>query len=312
MKPLVVLLLIGLNTLTGTGQSLEQKEGFVNVDGGRIWYKVVGQGKGSPLLLIHGGPGGRSCSGIPGYSLLGDERQIIFYDQLGSGNSDRTTDTTLWKLSHFVDEVVALREALGLKELNILGHSWGATVAVEYMLTKKPSGVKSVIFAGPLLSTPVWMSDAKILLSQLPIAVQDTIKKYEALKKYDTPSYRAATDSFNIRFNRRHKPKELTGCEGVPPGNRDIYFYMWGSTEFNAIGNLKNFDRVGRLHELKLPVLFIAGRYDEARPESMLDFQKLVKGSKVSIIEGSAHGLMNDRPEEYRAAIRKFLNLLEK
>ncbi|MEJ0057298.1 MAG: hypothetical protein WDN75_17555 [Bacteroidota bacterium] len=42
---------------------------------------------------------------------------------------------------------------------------------------------------------------------------------------------------------------------------------MWGSTEFNAIGN-KNFDRVNRLHELKLPVLFIAGRYDEARPEN--------------------------------------------
>jgi proline iminopeptidase len=289
-------------------QLLEEKEGFIAVEGGRIWYKVVGKGKGIPLLLIHGGPGGRSCSGIPGYSLLGDDRQIIFYDQLGSGNSDKSTDTTLWKLSHFVNEVVALRETLGVKEVNILGHSWGATVAVEYMLTKKPAGVKSVIFAGPLLSTPVWMKDAKILLSQLPQPVQDTIEKYERLQKFDNPAYRIATDSFNARYNRRVKSASSTACDGFGPGNRAIYYYMWGSTEFNAIGNLKKFDRVSRLHELKLPVLFVAGRYDEARPETMYDFQKLVKGSRVSIIEGSAHGLMNDRPEQYRAAIRKFLN----
>ncbi|MEJ0057297.1 MAG: alpha/beta fold hydrolase [Bacteroidota bacterium] len=172
MKHLISTLFILFLFIESPGQLLEQREGYVPVEGGRIWYKVVGTGKGVPLLLIHGGPGGRSCSGIPATPCLATKDKSFFYDQLGSGNSDRTTDTTLWRLSHFVDEVDALRNALGLKEVNILGHSWGATVAVEYMLTKKPTGVKSVIFAGPLLSTPVWMKDAQILLSQLPPAVQ--------------------------------------------------------------------------------------------------------------------------------------------
>jgi len=103
------------------------KEGFVNVDGGKIWYKIVGEGDGDPLLVLHGGPGSRSCSMIPGFSLISKERPVIFYDQLGSGNSDRPTDTTLWNIGRFVDEIDYLRNDLELNKLHILGHSCGST-----------------------------------------------------------------------------------------------------------------------------------------------------------------------------------------
>ena len=93
----------------------------MNVEGGRIWYKIVGKGKGIPLLRIHGGPGSRSCGSIPGYSLLGDERPVIFYDQLGSGFSDRPTDTTLWQLPRFVNEIDKLRDAFKFKGTSYIG-----------------------------------------------------------------------------------------------------------------------------------------------------------------------------------------------
>ena len=285
------------------------RQGFVKVKGGRIWYKVVGAGKGVPLLLIHGGPGSKSCDGIPAYSTLGNDRPIIFYDQLGSGFSDRPTDTTLWQLPRFVDEITALRKELNLKEINILGSSWGGTVAVEYMLSQKPKGVKSVIFAGPLLSTSRWMRDAKILLSQLSQPVQDTIQKYESLKFYDHKSYIAATDSFNIQYlSRKPGPRiAVPDCEGAGKSNSQIYRYMWGPTEFNATGTLKSFERTERLHEIKEPVLFITGRFDEARPETMYEFQKEIPGSKVEIIENSGHNKVRDNPADYLNEIRKFL-----
>ena len=292
-------------------QRIQPKEGFVNVQGGRIWYKIVGTGKGGvPLLLIHGGPGSRSCEGIPGYSLLSDERPIIFYDQLGSGYSDRPTDTLLWKLPRFANEIDSLRKALDLKELHILGSSWGATVLIEYMLTKKPKGVKSVIFSGPLLSTPIWMKDAKILLAQLPQNTQDTIKKYESLKEYNAPSYLAATDSFYAKFMSVKEWPYIppSNCDNVMGFNDAVYNYMWGATEFNATGTLRNFDRTNRLHELTQPVLFIAGRFDEARPETMYEFQKLVPKSKVTIIENAAHYKIIDQPIMFTNAIRRFLN----
>jgi proline iminopeptidase len=284
-------------------------EGFVQVEGGRIWYKKEGLTNETPLLIIHGGPGSRSCDGIPVYTALGNERPIIFYDQLGSGNSDRPTDTTLWNLPRFVDEVTSLRKELGLKELHILGSSWGAAVAIEYLLSQKPEGVKSVIFAGPLLSSTRWMEDAKILLAQLPKNLQDTINKYEELEQYSAPSYLAATDSFYVRHLSR-KWGTITApatCDGVASFNSQVYQYMWGPTEFKATGTLKHFDRTDRLHELELPVLFVTGQYDEARPETMYEFQKQVKNAKVEIIENSGHMKTIDNPHQYINVIRSFL-----
>lgn len=313
MKYLLSFILIIHYSCFNINQSLEPGEGYVNVKGGRIWYKIVGNGEGIPLLVIHGGPGGRSCGSMSGYSLLADETPVIFYDQLGSGNSDRPTDTTLWRLERFVNEIDELRKHLGLKKLHILGHSWGGTVLAEYMLTKKTEGVQSVIFSSPLISTPVWMNDAKILLAQLPKNIQDTITKYEDLKKYTDSSYIAATDTFYSRFLsvKQWPPASKKDCDSVPKFNEQVYNYMWGPTEFNATGTLKNFDRAQSLNTIKQPIIFIAGKFDEARPETMYEFQKLVPHAKVEIIEGAAHSTAIDQPGAYTIVIRKFLKNIE-
>src|SRR5687768_7077068 len=78
-------------------------EGFIEVEGGKVWYKIFGSDKKkTPILLLHGGPG------FPGYYLspletLSLDRPVIFYDQLGCGRSDKPTDTALWKLKRFVE-----------------------------------------------------------------------------------------------------------------------------------------------------------------------------------------------------------------
>jgi proline iminopeptidase len=295
-------------------QTLRAHEGFVKVEGGKIWYKIVGEGKGIPLLLIHGGPGARSCSGIPQYSLLANERPVIFYDQLGSGMSDIPTDTALWKLSRFVDEIDSLRKHLGLKQLHILGHSWGGAVLIEYLLTKKPGGIRSAIFAGPLLSTSLWIKDAKKLLALLPQPIQDTISKYESERDYQAPAYLAATDSFYARFlSVKQWPMAVNAeCEKGLSGNLQVYNYMWGPTEFTATGTLINFDRTNRLKELKQPVLFIGGRYDEARPATMKHFHQMVPQSKLIIIENAGHNTAVDQPVKFTNALRKFMFSVER
>ena len=113
-----------------------------------------------------------------------NERPVVFFDQLESGMSDRPNDTSLWKISNFVDQLDTIQKALNLEEFHLLGSSWGGAVVIEYLLSDYEGIVKSAIFSGPLLSTPKWISDAEILLSRLPQSVQDTIKKYEALKKF--------------------------------------------------------------------------------------------------------------------------------
>ncbi len=291
-----------------------KEEGYVAVDGGKIWYKILGkEKKGIPLLIMHGGPGGRSCSMIPGFSLLATDRPVIFYDQLGSGNSERPTDITLWKTERFVNEINQLRSALNLDELHIMGHSCGSTFLIEYLITKKPKGIKSVIFSSPMISTPDWIADAKLLLSQLPSSVKDTINKYETLKNYTAPTYIAATDSFYARhLSRKQWPYKLASCENAGSGNDSIYNYMWGPTEFNATGTLLNFDRTSDLDKIKEPILFVTGEYDEARPETMFRYQKLSNHAVVEIIDNAAHMTMIDQPEKLAEVINKFLKSVER
>lgn len=290
-----------------------EREGYVDVEGGKIWYKIMGEGNGVPLLVLHGGPGSRSCSMIPGLSLLGDDRPIIFYDQLGSGNSDRPTDTTLWNTDRFVDEIDHLRNKLNLKELHILGHSCGSTFLIEYMVTKKPKGVKSIVFSSPMISTSDWIADAKILLSQMPIELQDTIRKYETLENYKATEYLAAVDSFYARHLSRKSWPYIPNaeCENVAGFNEQVYNYMWGPTEFTATGTLIDFDRTTDLDKIEEPILFVSGEYDEARPETMYKYQKMSKNASVEIIGNAAHSTMIDQPEKMTEVVGNFLRNID-
>ena len=312
MKVKIGILVLMLLFTGGKKNMLE--EGYVNVPGGRIWYRVIGSGNGIPLIAIHGGPGGRSCSMIDGFSLLADERPVVVYDQLESGNSDRPGDTSLWKLNYFVEELKLLVKALDLKEYHLLGSSWGAAILVEYMLTQDTTGVRSVIFSGPLLSTSQWIKDARVLLSRLPQNLQDTINKYEKLEDFNTPAYLAATDSFYSRFlSRNHLSKKRTGdnCKGVPGFNEKIYNYMWGPSEFTMRGTLYDFDRTRELHKIKQPVLYIIGEYDEVLPETAANYCSLTPHAELRITQDAAHAQLRDQPFEYTHALREFLNETE-
>jgi proline iminopeptidase len=122
---LIVVAAASLTFMHCTSHTLSPGEGFVDVSGGRVWYRVVGSGRGTHLLLLHGGPGVPSLYLKP-LEGLADERPVIFYDQLGSGQSDHPKDSSLWTIERFVKEVGQVRKALGLDQIHLYGHSWGS------------------------------------------------------------------------------------------------------------------------------------------------------------------------------------------
>ncbi len=288
------------------GQSLSPREGYVQVEGGKVWYKIIGTGAGTPLLYIHGGPGSTHCPIIDAYSLISDQRPMIFYDQLGCGLSDHPTDTTLWRPERFANEIDSIRKALHLSEIVLMGQSWGGTVLIDY-LSKNPAGVQSAIFASPLISTDIWMKDAKALLSDMPKPVKDTIRKYEALRVYDGAEYKKATELFYARHYIRKPSTKWDDCKRVHQGNDELYLYMWGPTEFSATGTLKPYNRINDLKKLNFPVLFIAGEFDEVRQQTLKRFHKKVNGSKMIILTDSGHFIQYDQPVLFCSSIADFL-----
>jgi proline iminopeptidase len=276
------------------------------VPGGPVWYRMVGAGPGIPLLALHGGPGGTSC----GFSLLeslGDQRPVVRYDQLGTGRSGRPDDLSLWEVERFVEALDSVRRQLGLDQVHLLGHSWGGGLAAAYVLAKGTEGIVSLTLSSPLLSTRQWVADANLLRRQLPADIQNILLRHEQAGTTGSEEYQEASRLFYERHvYAGEKPPEPDACNGAP-WNPVIYEHMWGPTEFHATGNLLDFDVTGRLHEIDVPVLFIAGEFDEARPETVQGFQQLVGNARFELIEGAAHATLSKKPERYTDILEDFL-----
>ena len=301
---LAFLFLVSLSL--GAAHADERRSGFIAAPGGPVWYEVMGGGEGVPLLALHGGPGGTSC-GLQVLAPLGDERAVIRYDQLGSGRSGRPDDRALWNRDRFVAELDALRSALNLTEVHILGHSWGGALAAYYYLETEAAGVHSLILSSPLISTPQWIADTNSLRAQLPRRVQRVLTEHENAGTTDSQAYRAAEDRFNELFVRRGEAVESYTCPDAP-WNPVIYNHMWGPTEFFATGTLQDFDLTKRLDEITVPVLLLTGEFDEARPETVEGFADLVPDARFVVIPGVAHASASRAPDLYRDLVRSFLD----
>ncbi len=278
------------------------------VPGGNIWYRVSGVSKGVPVVLIHGGPG-MSSFYIKPLEALGTDRQVIRYDQLGAGKSDRITDTAMFKVDHFVNELELLRAHLGIDKWHIIGHSWGSILATEYY-RKYPEHVASMSLAGAALSLPQWTSNVRFLLTTLPQPMQEAIKKTEETGNYNDSLYQQAMGQFYGTYVFR-TPVMADFDSMVATQNTDIYMYMQGPSEFTITGTLKNYDITPFLPEIKVPTLFTVGEFDEAGPEVVKGYAEKVPGAEYVVLKGAAHMSMWDAPEENVRVEREFLNRVD-
>jgi proline iminopeptidase len=306
---LILLLVFILVSGCRNNPYLVSGEGYIKVEGGRIWYRILGEGNKTPLMLLHGGPGGTSWGLYP-LGEISKDRPIIFFDQLGSGHSDFHYDTTLMTIEHFVYQVHQLKTALKLRQFYLYGHSWGTTLAMEYYLLY-PKGIKALIFNSPMFSEPVWSSDADTLIGLLPDSIQFAIETAEMKGVYNVHGYGQAIDVYSKNYILRNS-YIITDIDSLPAnGNDSIYRYMWGPSEFTATGTLKNYDITSRLAEIRIPSLFITGEFDEARPSSVQYFHTLVPGSKFEVIKDAGHATMHDNVRQNIKSITDFLNETE-
>ncbi|WP_129690985.1 proline iminopeptidase-family hydrolase [Gottfriedia acidiceleris] len=285
-------------------------EGFIEVTGGKVWYQFHNKNSSKiPVVVLHGGPGSSHYS-MQGLHVLAEDRPVIFYDQLGCGKSDRPTETTLWNIDRFVEELAQIREALSLDEFHILGHSWGTTLGAAYYLSR-PVGVKSIIFSSPCLSAPLWAEDQDRNRKLLPIDVQETLIKCEENGTTDSEEYKNANAVFNKHFVCRLDPYPEFLKKGKQYRNPEVYNIMWGPSEFHVTGNLKDFDCTSKLKDIQVPTMYTCGRYDEATPKSTEYFSELTPNGKFHVFEQSAHMPYIEEPEEYIRVVESFLKEVE-
>ena len=284
------------------------KTGFLKFRQYQTYYEVYGEPSQSkyPLLVIHGGPGSSHnyLLGLSDLAHLG--RQVIFYDQIGCGLSDSSLDDALWNIPTYLEELSTVRTALGLRDIHLLGHSWGGMLAIEYLLSRPP-GVHSATLASAMISMPMYQREVEKLKKDLPPRTYATMIANEATGTTDSAEYARAYKVYKSRhiFRGKSLPQHLQGPSN--PSSNAAYLKLWGPSEAWASGSLKSWDRVSRLHEITAPTLITSGQYDELTPNQAEVTRVNIPNSELEIFTAGSHLTHVEFRDEYVNRIHEFL-----
>jgi proline-specific peptidase len=287
-------------------------EGRIPFKGYSTWYRIAGEGEAPgklPLLALHGGPGAAHDYLESLDAIAETGRRVIYYDQLGCGNSSLPEKKPeMWTVQLYVEEVDVVRQALGLERIHLLGQSWGGMLAMEYMLTQ-PKGIASLTIASSPASMMQWVAEANRLRKLLPPDVQATLEQHEAAGTTDHPDYKAATQVFYDRHLCRLLPypdyfrRSFEKLEANP----EVYNTMNGPNEFHVVGTIKDWDIIDRLPEIKAPTLVTSGKYDEATPLIAGTVYTGIPGARWVLFDNSSHSAHVEEAERYMQVLSAWL-----
>jgi proline iminopeptidase len=278
-----------------------------------VWTKRIGNNPKIKLLLLNGGPGATheyfECfeNFLPAEGI-----EIIYYDQLGCGNSDNPNDVALWDLARYVEEVEQVRKALNLDASNfyLLGHSWGGILAMEYAL-KYQNNMKGLIISNMMSSCPEYGKYAdEILAKQMDPKVLAELNQIEAAKDFTNPRYMELLipnfyEKHILRFPAKDWPEPVNRSMGKL--NQSLYVTMQGPSEFGISGKLEKWDRKANLKNITIPTLVIGAKYDTMDPKHMEEMSKLVQNGTYLFCPKGSHMDFYDDQKVYFEGLIPFL-----
>ena len=279
----------------------------VNVDGYNVKVYEFGTGD-ETLLCLNGGPGlpcdyVRDC-----HSWISDKGfKVIAYDQLGCGKSDKPKNKELWNVKRYANELNTIIKTLNLKNIHLLGQSWGTILGMEYAVTY-PNIVKSLIMDNGVADVPHLISELNRLREALGSETVKMMLRHEAEGTLDHPEYQAAITILNYRHVCRldEWPAPLT--RSLNDWNMDVYGTMQGPNEFTFTGNYSTWSRLKDIDKVDVPVLVTCGMHDELTPACSMLMHNQFPNSEIKVFKNSSHMPFYEEPSEYFKLLLDFLN----
>jgi proline iminopeptidase len=288
--------------------AIETREGYVDTGGAIIYYVTIGTGP--PLVLLHGGPGATHDYFLPYLLPLAKERTLVLIDERGCGRSQRLEDPTQYNLDAMAKDVEAVRIALKLGKIDLLGHSFGGILA-QAVAIHYPAGVRRLILAGTGSSAARINADFAKIKKSIDKKLRARI---DALEKRgilgpdgaQRAEYRKLADQAQAPYNYSVRPPAWDSA-GSPMG-WDALTQMWGAkSDFHIDGNLAGFDFTRALRRLALPALVIYGDHDLVSDATARESHAALKHSVLAEIPDCAHMMFVDRTEAFNSAVSRFL-----
>jgi proline iminopeptidase len=288
---------------------LERRDGFVEACGAIIYYETIGRGR--PLMVLHGGPGAPHGYFLPYLLPLAKHHRLVFMDERGSGRSERLADFKGYTLDNLACDADAVRRALGLKTVDVMGHSFGGILAQAYAI-KYPSAVRRLILAGTGSSASRVNADFKRIKDSLPPALHARIDALElkgilGADGAQLPDYRKLADEAEASYEYAGRPPQWDGHDD--PIGWDVLNEIWGSrSDFHIDGNLAGFDFVPALRKLQMPTLILLGDHDLVSSATAEETHAAIRNSKVVVLARSGHMSFVDQMDAFLHEVSAFLD----
>jgi proline iminopeptidase len=287
----------------------------VVLNGVRFFYSVGGTAADlPPVVFLHGGPGqGSEHFEALGRHLLERELRVVYFDQRGSGLSERPVNRD-YAIATMVDDIEALRRAFGTPKIVVMGHSFGAVLALEYG-AKYPASTSHVVIVAGLWDTQVQCHLRLELFAQLRPDVyerarNDTIAPDGSRRNECVIELRARN---GLGDDRRRFDLQTIFVDTALAGRLDSVNtarkLVYGS-EVNQAVMAAGLDRYRftRFEALTMPALVIAGKHDGASiPIGLRPLAEKLPHARYVEFENSGHFVYLDEPDRFARTVTAFI-----
>jgi proline iminopeptidase len=279
---------------------------FVTV-AGRREFEYTSQGHGPATLLVHpGGPGFTYHYLRPLLKLANAHLRVVLFNPRGVGRSWKPRRSDAYTVRNEAEDVEAIRRALGIEELHLLGFSAGGFAALEYAGRFQSKLTSLLLCATAGSAEEIRVANRTMRLSAGP-RLRQRLKALEAAKAFDSPEYQELSGAIARPFMSRFL-RELPRDLGPKFLSRDVYRTMMTRTgdEFAVDGTLAKWDGRRYYSRIEVPTLVLIGRYDSLLDASR-DMADRIVPAHLRVLPRSSHLAHLEQPKEFLNAIREFL-----
>lgn len=287
---------------TSCDKPLLKESGTKAINGTELFYQTIGQGE--PILVLHGGPGLNHQYLLDGLTPLAKNYQLIFYDQRGCGQSSKELDSATVSLELFIEDIESLRKEFKIEKLNLLAHSWGGLLAMQYAI-KYPDKLNTLILSNSVGASTEIDGKASQLMNER-FTAEDNAKRNEIFQSeaFKNREIGAIESLMKLGFKQQFYNDQL--IDSLKLSLNDDY--MTTNALLQYLGkDLSNYDFFSELKQVNTPTLLVYGSYDPLTNFAGKALNETIPQSTFEVINESGHFPFIEQPKEFHKVINTFL-----
>jgi proline iminopeptidase len=274
---------------------------------GRRSFEYVSQGTGPATLLVHpGGPGLTYHYLRPLLRLANKNLRVVLFNPRGVGHSWAPRHAVDYTIQNLAEDVEAIRRALKIRELHLLGYSAGGFAALEYA-HRYERNLTSLLLCASAGSAEEVRAACRQMVGSASPRQRARLRELTRSKAFDEPEYRSLSEAIARPFQSRFLRADPPDWKATKL-NSAVYRAMLArhGDEFTVDGTMSGWDGRKYYSKIEVPTLVVVGRYD-AFLEASVEMNERIEPAHLRVLPRSSHLAILEQPKEFLGTVREFL-----